>query len=281
MREHSQYIASSRCLCVKSTLLLRVSIERENRLVTYFLHVTLPSGGALCAAASVIIFENEVACCAFFHTSRERLGHGLSRFLWNQIINYCSGKNIYAVMPHDTAVNFLRRYHFHVSVAGDIMYGLVRVKPTSFVATGNVRNYQADRDYEDLVAYDRSVFGFGRGYFLGFALDEAELTVKVAVTDDGRICGYVGVQKEQRGCPVLRWLLANDTSTAEALLHQVVETCEAVLERGILAAFYTYSPITQVILNKVDRRLLESWALVFNRREPFAHSEKIISLTYV
>lgn len=215
--------------------------------------------------------------------SRERAGQGLSRYLWNQIITFANGKNIYTVMPHEAAVNFLRRYHFHVSVAGDIMHGPIKLKPTSLAPNRKtvVKDYVEERDRDGLIAYDHAVLGFGRGYYLGLALAEPELTVKIAFNANGQISGYVGVQNDQRRCPVLRWFLADDTSTAEDLLRDVVETCEAVRQKGVLGAFYVFSPITQAILNEVDRSHLESWVLIYNRREPFSRCEKIVSLTYV
>ncbi|CAN7996550.1 unnamed protein product [Ixodes hexagonus] len=238
-------------------------------------------GGEICAAASVVTFENETSFCGFFHLSRERVGYGIGRLLWNQINHFCSGKNVVTVMSHEVAAPFLRRYHFKVSAIGDIMYGLVKLRVSSFAGSANVRDYQGDRDFRALVDYDRLVFGFGRSHYLSFALAEPEQTVKIATTIRGEICGYVGIQREQRGCPVLRWLLANDASTAEGLLHKVVSSCEAVKEQGLLAAMYTSSPIAKVILNKMDVSLLEPWVLVYNRREPFCRTDRIVSLTYI
>ncbi|EEC17717.1 conserved hypothetical protein [Ixodes scapularis] len=238
-------------------------------------------GGEICAAAAVVTFEDEVSFCPFFHLSQERAGYGISRLLWNQILQYCTGKNIVTVMSHEVAAAFLRRYRFNVSATGDIMYGLVKIHSRSFAGSANVRDYQGDRDFRALVDYDRSVFGFGRRHYLKFALAEAEQMVKIATTIGGEICGYVGVQRDQRGCPLLRWLLANDAPTAEGLLHDVVSSCTLVQERGLVAAFYTASPVTNAVLNKVDVSLLEPWVLIYTRREPFCRVDRIVSLTFI
>ncbi|KAL1428012.1 hypothetical protein MTO96_000349 [Rhipicephalus appendiculatus] len=249
------------------------------------------SRGDVCASACVITFGDEVSFCGFFHVSRERDNAGLSRTLWNRMLDACQGKNVCTAMPQERALPFLDRYHFLVSYWGDIIYCHVTLRGGSFPAPSasrdgvHVRDLDLKRDSEAVIQYDHGVFGFDRSYYLRVALAEKEQMVKVATvtSSEGRlvVVGYVGVQTDQRGRPALRWLFADGDEAALALMHAVVEACPKIREKGLVGAFYASSHATGVILKSVDKEFLEPWTLLYNKREPFLRYDKIVSLTLI
>ncbi|XP_077513978.1 uncharacterized protein LOC144124906 [Amblyomma americanum] len=246
------------------------------------------SRGEVCASACIITFGDEVSFCGFFHVSRERGNTGLSRMLWNRMLAACQGKNVCTVMPQERAAPFMERYHFHASGWGDVIYCHLTLRQGRFPAPPSgggvidVRDFDVKRDAEAVVEYDRSVFGFDRGYFLRVALAEEDQAVKVATAaPDGRVVGYVGVQKDHRARPALRWLLADGDEAALSLMHAVVESCPKIHEVGLVGAFYAASHAAGVILNSVDKDFMEPWTLLYSKREPFLRYDKIVSLTYI
>ncbi|KAH8008853.1 hypothetical protein HPB51_005900 [Rhipicephalus microplus] len=249
------------------------------------------SRGEVCASACIITFGDEVSFCGFFHISRERDNSGLSRTLWNRMLDACQGKNVCSAMPQARALPFLRRYHFLVSCWGDIVYCHVTLRGGSFPAPSAsrdsllVRDLDLKRDSEAVIEYDHGVFGFDRSYYLRVALAEKEQTVKVATvaSSEGHVtvAGYVGVQADERGRPALRWLFADGDEVALALMHAVVEACPKIREKGLVGAFYAASHATGVILNSVNKKFMEPWILLYNTREPFLRYDKIVSLTLI
>ncbi|CAN7998488.1 unnamed protein product [Ixodes hexagonus] len=236
--------------------------------------------GNICGTASIILFDEEVAFCGFFHLLEGYTFKDLGLLLWNQMLHTTSGKNVYTVLPQDGSQELLLNYPFHVSTVSPIMFGPVRLTRNAYRRKVLTLNYK-EKYFAALVSYDKHVFGFSRKRFLSSTLQEVGLDVKVATRNERNISGYGAVQKDHNGRPVLRWLLADDKDTAESLMHSILQLFGPEEEVEIVGAFYTRNAITRTLLDRVNICELRPWVLIYTRREPIYNYSRIAALTTV
>lgn len=252
-------------------------------------HMLCPNGfyvvadskqGHICGTSSILMFDDEVAFCGFFHILEGYMFDGVGVLLWNQMLHTATEKNVFTILPKERSEDLLANYRFHLSAAGTIMVGPVGVSKNLFKKTVLVLEYK-DKYFDALASYDKHVFGFQRKRYLAYTLQEVGLEVRVATRNERNISGFGAIQKDKGSRLVLRWLMADDSETAESLLYSLIHACDPEKTVQVVGAFYTRAAATRALLDKVDISGLTPWLLVYNRREPIYNYTKIISLTSI
>lgn len=200
--------------------------------------------------------------------------------LWNQVLHATSGKNLFTLLPLPESEQLLSLYHLPSSTATGILSGPIRVSWTALERKVLVLDYK-DKYFEALVSYDKHVFGFSRRRLLAASVHEAGFYICVATRNERNVCGYGGIQRDDAGRLVLRWLFADDGETAESLLSCLVASCSKEDDIGFLATFFLRSVATRPILDKVNARELKPWSMVYTKREPVHSYGRIVCLTSV
>ncbi|XP_077553503.1 uncharacterized protein LOC144168377 [Haemaphysalis longicornis] len=236
--------------------------------------------GHICGAASIIFFDEEVASCGFFFLHKDYSFQDVGALLWNQVLHATSGKNLFTLMPLPESEQLLSLYHLPSSTATGILSGPIRVSWTALERKVLVLDYK-DKYFEALVSYDKHVFGFSRRRLLAASVHEAGFYICVATRNERNVCGYGGIQRDDAGRLVLRWLFADDGETAESLLSCLVASCSKEDDIGVLATFFLRSVATRPILDKVNARELKPWSMVYTKREPVHSYGRIVCLTSV
>ncbi|KAH8008848.1 hypothetical protein HPB51_005895 [Rhipicephalus microplus] len=236
--------------------------------------------GHICGAASVLVFDDEVAFCGFCHVRETYAFEHIGVLLWNQMLHVTSGKNLFTVLPEPAFRELHEIYPFSSDPSTDIMLGQARFSRSAFKRTVLVVEYK-EKYFDALAAYDKRVFGFSRKRFLTSTVHEVGLNVRLATRNERNVCGYGSVQRGDDGRVVLRWLFADDVETAQSLLSSLLASCSHDDEVDVVAAFYLRSLSTRPILDKVSSHELKPWRLVFTKREPLHSYGRVVCLTTV
>lgn len=246
---------------------------------TFFVAVDTLRGG-ICGAASVLMFDDEVAFCGFCHVLESYAFEHIGCLLWNQMLHVTSGKNLFTVLPEPACRELHEIYKFPSNPATGILCGPARFSRSAFKRTVLVLEYKK-KYFDALASYDKHVFGFSRKRYLASTLQEVGLDVRVATHNERNVCGYGGMQRDREGRVVLRWLFADDVETAESLLYSLLASCSHDDEVDVVAAFYLRSTATRPILDKLRTRELKPWRLVYTKREPLHSYGRVVCLTTV
>lgn len=252
-------------------------------------HVVCPSGfyvavdtaqGRICGAASIIIFDEEVASCGFCFVHKDYSFQDVGALLWNQVLHATSGKNLFTLLPLPESEQLLSLYHLPSSTATGILSGPILVSRAALERKVLVLDYK-EKYFEALASYDKHVFGFSRRRFLAASMLEVGLYVCVATRNERNVCGYGGIQRDEAGRLVLRWLFADDSETAESLLSCLLASWSHEDEISVVVTFFLRSMATRPILDKVNARRLKPWSMVYTKREPVHSYGRIVCLTSV
>lgn len=246
---------------------------------TFFVAVDTLRGG-ICGAASVLMFDDEVAFSGFCHVLETYAFEHIGCLLWNQMLHVTSGKNLFTVLPEPACRELHEIYQFPSNPATGILCGPARFSRSAFKRTVLVLEYKK-KYFDALASYDKHVFGFSRKRYLASTLQEVGLDVRVATHNERNVCGYGGMQRDREGRVVLRWLFADDVETAESLLYSLLASCSHDDEVDVVAAFYLRSTATRPILDKLSTRELKPWRLVYTKREPLHSYGRVVCLTTV
>ncbi|XP_077513980.1 uncharacterized protein LOC144124907 [Amblyomma americanum] len=236
------------------------------------------SQGTICGAASIIIFDEEVAFCGFCHIFEDYQFNEVGALLWNQMLHLTSGKNLFTLLPEPASQELQNIYQFPFNPATGILFGTARLSRAAFARTILVLEYK-DKYFDALASYDKHVFGFNRKRYLASTVHEVGLDIRVATRNERNICGYGGVQRDEVGRRILRWLFADDAETAESLLSSLLASCSDEDEVDLIAAFFLRSTATRPILDKIGSRELKPWRMLYTKREPVHSYGRIVCLT--
>ncbi|KAL1439117.1 hypothetical protein MTO96_047573 [Rhipicephalus appendiculatus] len=246
---------------------------------TFFVAVDTLRGG-ICGAASVLVFDDEVAFCGFCHVLETYAFEHVGVLLWNQMLHVTTGKNLFTVLPEPACRELHEIYPFPSNPATGILLGPTRFSRSAFKRTVLVVEYKK-KYFDALASYDKHVFGFSRKRYLTSTLREVGLDVRVATRNERNVCGYGGMQRGMDGRVVLRWLFADDVETAESLLYSLLASCSHDDEVDVVAGFYLRSTSTRPILDKISSHELKPWRLVYTKREPLHSYGRVVCLTTV
>ncbi|XP_075538126.1 uncharacterized protein LOC142572709 [Dermacentor variabilis] len=238
------------------------------------------SRGLICGAASVLVFDEEVAFCGFCHIRENYAFEPVGVLLWNELLHVASGKNLFTLLPEPACRELQEVYPFPSNPATGILFGPTRISRDAFPRTVLVLEYK-DKYFDALASYDKHVFGFSRKRYLASTVHEVGLDIRVATRNERNICGFGGMQRDSAGRLVLRWLFADDAETAESLLSSLLASCSHEDEVEVVAAFFLRSAATRPILDKLSSRQLEPWRLVYTKREPLHSYGRVVCLTTV
>ena len=172
--------------------------------------------------------ENEICVIGHYYVKPEhqKRGYGLQiwNYTWSKVAKNC--KVIYLTCPKDSE-SMYRKYGFETAwfdymckFTSKNAISLPLPQECSSLIFASYRN----ADFDSLLAYDTSVFGYPRRSFLKKLVTVQEFVGWVASNKSSEIVGYCTLRKSvDESCWLLSPWYANDTFIAQALLNKAAD----------------------------------------------------------